>query len=157
MKRLSTAKAEQLAGSCTREELAAFLRSPVERVLLALLSNPALTENEVLILLGRRELPAIIIEEIAQTKKWVSSYPIKRGLSLHAKTPMRISLELLKFLFVFDLVAVSLQPAVPHEVKELAENLILANSRSSHSGNKSPWPDVPPAVLSANYLEKKID
>ena len=126
MKRRSVAEAEQRAGNCPREELSVFLRSPVERVLLALLGNPALTETEVLVLLTRRELPATVIEEIAQTKKWVASYPIKRGLSLHSKTPIRISLELLKFLFVFDLVGVSMQPAVPHEVKELAENLILS-------------------------------
>jgi len=136
MKRLSTAEAEQLAGSCPLEEVAPFLRSPVERVLLALLANPIITENEVLVLLNRRELPNTVIEEIAQTKKWLSSYPIKRGLSLHPKTPVRISIELLKFLFVFDLVTVSLQPAVPHEVKELAENLILSQLAKLPLGQK---------------------
>jgi hypothetical protein len=100
------------------------------------LGNPVLTENEVLILLNRRALSATVIEEIAQTKKWLGSYPIKRGLSMHPKTPIRISLELLKFLFVFDLVAISLQPAVPHEVKELAENLILSQLPKLPLGQK---------------------
>jgi hypothetical protein len=35
-------------------------------------------------------------------------------------------LQLLKFLFLFDLVSVSLQPAIPIEVKKLAESLILS-------------------------------
>ncbi|HVN82556.1 MAG TPA: hypothetical protein VMW38_26470 [Terriglobia bacterium] len=136
MKHLSVAEAEQLASSCPLEEIAPFLRSPVERVLLALLGNPFITETEVLVLLNRRELPATVIKEIAQTKKWLSSYPIKRGLSLHPKTPVRISMELLKSLFVFDLVAVSLQPAVPHEVKELAENLVLSQLPKLPPGQK---------------------
>lgn len=126
MKRLSVDKAEQMASQCSQQEVSSFLSSRIERVLLALLQNPVLTENEILALLNRKELPAGVIEEIAQTKRWVSSYPVKRALTKHPKTPVRTSLELLKFLFVFDLVGVSLQPAIPHEVKELAENQILS-------------------------------
>jgi hypothetical protein len=126
MNPLSAEEAEQLAASCPLEEVARLVHSPVERILLALVRNPVLTENEILMLLSRKNLTGNVIEEISQSKKWLASYAIKRAIAKHPRTPTRVSLELLKFLFVFDLVSVSLQPAVPHEVKKLAESLILS-------------------------------
>ncbi len=92
---------------------------------MALLQNPLFTEKELLVLLNRQNLPSLVVEEIAQNRTWIGLYPVKRALVRHPKTPVRTSLDLLKFLFLFDLVSVSLVPAIPHEVKELAENLIL--------------------------------
>jgi hypothetical protein len=126
MSRLGVEEAEQRAATCPLEDVSRFLHSPVERVLLVLVHNPVLTENEVLVLLNRKDLPANVIEGISQSKKWLASYAINRAIAKHPRTPTRVSLQRLKFLFLFDLVSVSLQPAIPYEVKKLAESLILS-------------------------------
>jgi hypothetical protein len=102
------------------------IQSVREDSLVALLDNPALTEAEILLLLNRRNLPIRVIEEIASRPKWLASYRVKLALVRNSRTPVKVSLGLLKYLFLFDLVMVSLLPAVARELKDLSESLILS-------------------------------
>jgi len=56
----------------------------------------------------------------------LSSYAVKRALTKHPNTPLRTALGQLKFLYLFDLVSVGLQPGLSAEVKQASEELILA-------------------------------
>ncbi|MCI0417896.1 MAG: hypothetical protein L0312_01540, partial [Acidobacteria bacterium] len=114
-----------MAASCGAGEMGPFLQASDPEVLLALLANPNFGEREVLLLLNRRDLPASVIHELASLRARVSSYAVKLSLVKHAKTPLRVALAQLKFLFLFDLVSVCLLPGVPSEVKRASEELIL--------------------------------
>ncbi|MFQ5817881.1 MAG: hypothetical protein ACE5H2_07995, partial [Terriglobia bacterium] len=98
---------------------------PAVEVLEALLRNPFLSEEHLLILLHRKDLPRELLEAIAKNEQLTRSQRVKVALVEHARTPRLVSLRLMKFLYLFDLVTVSLQPAVPTEIKRLAENQII--------------------------------
>ena len=103
-----------------------FLYSSDADVLNALLANPHFGEREALLMLNRRDLPSSVIEGLASLRPILSSYAVKRALTKHPNTPLRTVLGQLKFLYLFDLVSVSLQPGLSAEVKRASEELILA-------------------------------
>lgn len=106
-------------------ELTLLVHDPALEVLEALLQNPFLSEEHLLTLLARKDLPPELLEAIAKNEQLVSSQRVKKALVLTPHTPRLVSMRLLKFLYLFDLVTVSLQPAVPAEIKRLAEDQIL--------------------------------
>ena len=124
------------AASARGGELKTLLADPAKEVLEALLRNPNLTEDDLGILLRRKNLPSEIIRQIAETDKLARNYRIKLAMVLNPHTPRLISMSLLKFLYLFDLVTVGLQPAVPTEIKKLAEEAIISRMKQIPLGQK---------------------
>jgi hypothetical protein len=108
------------------EALRALVHDPALEVLEALLRNPFLTEENLLILLNRKDLPRELVEAIIGNAEWMKSQRVKAAVVQHPRTPRLASLKLIKFLYLFDLVNVSLQPATPAEIKRLAEDQIIS-------------------------------
>lgn len=108
------------------QEIRPLVHDPAVEVLEALLRNPSLSEEHLLVLLHRNDLPRELLEAIGENKQLIQSPRVKAAVVEHPKTPRLVSLKLLKFLYLFDLMKVSLQPAVPAEIKRLAEDQILA-------------------------------
>lgn len=106
-------------------EIRLLVHDPAMEVLEALLRNPFLSEDHLLILLARKNLTREFLQAIAKNDQWMQSQRVKAAVVLNPQTPRLVSLGLLKFLYLFDLVTVSLQPAVPTEIKRLAEEQIL--------------------------------
>jgi hypothetical protein len=116
----------RLASQCSADEMATFLYASEPGVLQALLANPHFGEREALLLLNRRDLPSSVIQELVSLHPIVNSYAVKRALTKHPATPVRTAVAQLKFLYLFDLVSVSLLAGVHSEVKRASEELILA-------------------------------
>jgi hypothetical protein len=95
-------------------------------VLLALLENPNLQEPQVSRLLERLDLSAELLESVAKEGKWSSSESVRIRLARHPHTPRRVALSMLRQLFLFDLVRVSLLPSAPADIRRAAEELIIA-------------------------------
>lgn len=108
------------------EALRALVHDPAMEVLEALLRNPFLSEEHLLILLNRKDLPRELLEAVLGNQELMKSQRVKAAVVQHPRTPRLASLKLLKFLYLFDLVNVSLQPATPAEIKRLAEDQIIA-------------------------------
>jgi hypothetical protein len=102
-----------------------FFKETAKDVLLALARNPNLQERDLLRLLERKDLPGEVLREIAAHKEAARNYSVKLALARHPKTPRLISLPILKFLYLFDLLRVTQTPAVPADVKLVAEETIL--------------------------------
>ncbi|MFQ5777962.1 MAG: hypothetical protein ACE5IP_08140 [Terriglobia bacterium] len=98
---------------------------PAAEVLEALLGNPVFSEEHLLTLLQRKDVPGELLEVVAKNEHWSRSQRVKAALVRHPRTPRLAALRLLKFLYLFDLVTVSLQPAAPAEIKRLAEEQII--------------------------------
>jgi hypothetical protein len=96
-----------------------------EESLLALLQNPNLDEGHVHRLLQRLDLPANVLSAIAETGKWMANESTRLRLASHPHTPRRIGLLLLRQLFLFDLVKLSLLPSAPAELRRVAEEMIV--------------------------------
>lgn len=123
---LAGVEAARIASECSARDMALLLYSSDTDVLLALLANPQFGEGEALVLLNRRDLPRPVVQALANVDTLVNVYAVKLALAKHPRTPLRTALEQLKFLYLFDLVAVCLRPGVLAEVKRVSEELILA-------------------------------
>jgi len=107
------------------DALRAFLHDPAEEVLVAALANPTLTDGDVCILLERLDLPAALLGAIAAHPLWKKSEGVRLRLARHPQTPRRVALQLLRQIFLFDLVPISLLPSAPAEIRRASEELLL--------------------------------
>lgn len=106
-------------------EITLLVHDSAAEVLQALLRNPFLSEDHLLTLLHRKDLPREVLQSVADNPEWMKSHPVKLVLVCHPKTPRLVSLRLLRHLYLFDLVTVIQQPAVSAEIKRLAEDSII--------------------------------
>ena len=126
----------ELAAVAPRSQLEPFFGETAKQVLVALARNPNLDEHDLLRLLERKDLPQEALRELAGHAQAERSYRVKLALVRHPKTPRLISLPLLKFLHFFDLVGVCRTPAVPAEVKNVAEETVLKKMETLPRGEK---------------------
>jgi hypothetical protein len=130
------AERAELAAVAPRSRLEPFFEETVKKVLVALARNPNLEEHDLLRLLERKDLPQEALRELAGHSKASRSYRVKLALVLHPKTPRLVSLPLMRFLYLFDLVRVSQTPTVPMDVKMVAEETILKKVEALPRGEK---------------------
>ncbi|HXN20581.1 MAG TPA: hypothetical protein VN875_19760 [Candidatus Binatus sp.] len=116
----------QRARSASGDELDTLIHEGDAEVLLALLENPNMQEPQVSRLLERLDLSAELLESVAKEGKWSSSESVRIRLARHPHTPRRVALSMLRQLFLFDLVRVSLLPSAPADIRRAAEELIIA-------------------------------
>ncbi len=113
------------ARSASGDELETLIHEGEAEVLLALLENPDMQEPQVSRLLERLDLSAELLESVAKEGKWSSSESVRIRLARHPHTPRRVALSMLRQLFLFDLVQVSLLPSAPADIRRAAEELIV--------------------------------
>jgi hypothetical protein len=115
----------QRAHSAPKEDLQALIHEPEEETLLALLENPQLEEPHVSQMLERLDLSATVLTAITEKGKWTASEGVRLRLARHPRTPRRFAMALLRQLYLFDLVRVSLLPSTPAEIRRVAEELMV--------------------------------
>lgn len=113
-----------------------LVTSANETVLRALIENPAFDETHVCLLLERKDLSGLLLEEISKRKEWRGSYRVRLGLAAHPRTPRLIAMRLLRELHLMDLVRISLLPASPMELRRLADERVLAQLAQLPLGQK---------------------
>jgi hypothetical protein len=114
----------------------ALLHHPSAEVLLAVLDNPALDEAHICLLLGRKDLPGEILEEVVRRKALLKSYRAKRAVVFHPRAPRLAGLRLLRDLYLMDLVQVAILPGISAELKRNAEEQLLARLPQLPLGQK---------------------
>ncbi len=105
-----------------------------ERVLGALLENPRMAENDVLVLLHEKHLSPRILAEISTHRRWGNSAQVRCAVASHPNTPLPVCLSILVRLPLKDLTDMASANDVRAEVKEGARRLIerrRARMRSS--------------------------
>jgi hypothetical protein len=115
----------QLARLASADELKQLLHDADEEIVLALLENPNIEEPHLIQLLERLDLSAKVLAAVAAEGKWTASEAVRLRLARHPHTPRRFSIALLRQLFLFDLVRVSLLPSAPAEIRRVAEEIIV--------------------------------
>lgn len=124
------------ARAAAREAFPELVTSANETVLRALIENPAFDETHVCLLLERKDLSGLLLEEISKRKEWRASYRVRLGLAAHPRTPRLIAMRLLRELHLMDLVRISLLPASPMELRRLADERVLAQLPQLPLGQK---------------------
>jgi hypothetical protein len=130
-------RAELAAAASSRAEIECFFKESAKEVLFALTRNPHLQERDLLRLLERRDLPHEVVRELANRQEARRNYTVQLALVRHPKTPRLVSLPILKFLYLFDLVRVAETPGVPADVKMVAEETILKKLDGMPRGEKT--------------------
>jgi hypothetical protein len=91
------------AAAAGREAIAGYLHDPSPRVMRALLENSHLSEEDVVIIARRKNLPSGILELIFKDKRWSESYPVRLALARNPRSPLSVSLAIARYLRIFDL------------------------------------------------------
>jgi hypothetical protein len=117
-------------------ELETFLYHRALEVLTAVLENPRLGEQHLTVLLARKDLPREIVIRIAENKEWMRSYPLKTAVLKHPRTPRRLALPLLKFIYPFDLLEIAAAPGVAADLKRGVEDALLAQREGLALGQR---------------------
>jgi hypothetical protein len=118
------------------EAIPALLASDSEDVLRSLIDNPALDETHVCLLLERKDLSGLLLEEISKRKTWRTNYRVHLGLAAHPHTPRLIAMRLLRELHLMDLVRISLLTTSPMELRRLADERVLTQLPQLPIGQK---------------------
>ncbi len=124
------------ARSAPQEEISALLLEASEEILAALLENPHFDESHLCLLLERKDLSGGFLEAIALRKTWMATYRVKRRIAFHPHTPRLVAMRVARALYLMDLVQLSLLPAVPGELRRMAEELVVARLRQLPLGQK---------------------
>jgi hypothetical protein len=144
--------AAERARSASGDVIKTLIHGADEATLLALVENPNLDEPSVNHLLDRLDLPVSVLAAVADAGKWTSSEQVRLRLAAHPRTPSRIALALLRQLFLFDLVRVSLLPSAPAGTRRAAEGLILARIPHLPVGEKLTLARRGPSRIAAAVL-----
>lgn len=127
---------EPAALSATVEEIPALLASGNEEFLRVLIDNPAFDETHVCLLLERKDLSGLLLEEISKRRTWRAAYRVRLGLAAHPHTPRLIAMRLLRELHLMDLVRISLLTTSSMELRRLADERVLAQLPQLPLGQK---------------------
>src|SRR5882672_8598922 len=117
-------------------KLSERLRDDSPDSLRELAQSPTLNEEQLILLLARKDLPGELIEEIAQRKHLLKTYAVKKALVLHPHTPRIVSLRMLRDLYLMDLVQLTLTPGALAELKRNAEQQLIARLPQLPLGQK---------------------
>ena len=134
---LSVALARRLHRALTaaKEQIYDCLQDPAPEVLRALLKNPNLQQEHLLVLLLRRDLPEDLIKAIYHLDQTGPSHQLKLALVKNPVTPTPIVQSLLPHLRLFELVDLCFLPGVTADQRLTAERTILLRIESEPLGN----------------------
>jgi hypothetical protein len=91
----------------TRPVLRALLRDLDTRVVQASLINPRLREDDLVSAIRVQDVPVVLLEAAARSRRWAENYNVRLELVLQARTPLALALAQLTSLLYRDLVRVS--------------------------------------------------
>ena len=133
-------------------ELGNLLYHRSRHVLEGLLEHPRIGEQHLLVLLSRKDLPREIVSRIARNREWMSSYQIKLAVAKHPRAPREVTLRLLKFIYLFDLLGLARTPGAPAELKRLAEDAVLSQKEGLALGQRISLARMGTSRLAARLL-----
>ncbi|MEC9492655.1 hypothetical protein [Flexistipes sp.] len=105
-----------------------LLKDSNKQISLTVLKNPRITEDEIESLVKSKSTPEHLIREISRNRNFMQEYDIKKGMVMHPKTPLEISMRLINHLYVKDIEQISKSREVPSALKNQALRLFMTKS-----------------------------
>jgi hypothetical protein len=87
-------------------------------------------------LLQRRDLSADVLARLSKNGRALPSRKVKLALIEHPKISRHVAIPLLRHLFTFDLMRVALTPAVPADVKVIADETLINRLETIPTGER---------------------
>jgi hypothetical protein len=120
----------QLAIKGTKEERSILVRDGTKVVAIAVLDSPKLTDGEVETFAGQKNVLEAVLRTIPLKRRFVKNYAVIRNLVFNPRTPLDISLGLIKNLLVQDLRNLSGNKEVADTVRKLALRMFKQKSET---------------------------
>ena len=118
----------QLAMKGTKEERSLLIRDGTKVVALAVLESPKISDAEVEKFAGQKNVLEAVLRQIPLKRRFMKHYGIVRSLVFNPRTPLDISLGLMKNLLVHDLRNLSGNKEVSETVRKLATKMFKQKS-----------------------------
>lgn len=112
------------AAVASEEELKNLVYHTSQKVIENILRNENLTEELALIIAGRKNINPKILENLSKDARWKNNYHMRLALCKNPKTPQRTSLQIVKYLRIFDLADLTRNYFIPPNLRTLAEAII---------------------------------
>ncbi len=110
----------QLAMKGTKEERSILIRDGTKLVAIAVLQSPKITDGEVEKFAAQKNVLEAVLRAIPMKRRFSKLYPVVRNLVFNPRTPLDLSLGLMKHLLVQDLKHLSGNKEVAETVRKLA-------------------------------------
>jgi len=114
----------ELARTAREDEIARLLHDVSPNVIKALLQNRYLSEDDVLVIATRKNLPSDIFAIIAKDQRWIECYPIRLAITKNPKTPLSVSISMARYIRLFDLAEISRSHFLPLVFRHKLEAII---------------------------------
>jgi hypothetical protein len=102
-----------------------LIHDPNKVIALAVMRNPRLSEDEVMMYAQLRSLPEDVFWAISKHKTWVKNYHVKLALVSNPKSPLSLSIKLLDHLHDRDLQNISRSKNVSYVLARSAARLLF--------------------------------
>jgi hypothetical protein len=100
-----------------------------QQVLVALLNNPRLVENDILVILNTVDVPADFLVELVRHSRWGSYRGVRRAVVESDSAPLPLALSVLVQLTASDLRQVVARKALRSDVRDAARSLLEREAR----------------------------
>ncbi len=117
-----------LARLATPALVAPLLADGAPKVVEATLVSPRLREQDLVTALGRENVSRPLLEAVAASARWSSSYAVRVALVLQPRTPLAIALQQISALVPRDLRRVAEEPALHPLVRSACRSLLEGGS-----------------------------
>jgi len=114
-----------LAANAAENEITLLVHDLSPRVIRALLENRNITEEHILIIANRKNLPAEVLDRIFRDRRWTESYPVRLALAKNPKTPLFTALSIARFLRLFDLADLARNHFLPVIYRKKLEAIVI--------------------------------
>ncbi len=104
----------------SKEERAILVRDGTKLVALAVLDSGKITDGEVEKIAGQKNVLEAVLRQIPMKRRLMKNYNVVRNLVANPRTPLDVSLGLVKNLLVADLRNLSANKDVPDTIRKLA-------------------------------------
>jgi len=110
----------QLAMKGTKEERSILIRDGTKLVALAVLESPKISDGEVEKFAAQKNVLEAVLRQITMKRRFMKNYGVVRNLVYNPRTPLDLSLGLMKNLLVNDLRNLSSNKEVSDTIRKLA-------------------------------------
>jgi len=121
----------QLAMKGTKEERSLLIRDGTKIVALAVLDSPKISDGEVEKIAGQKNVLEAVLRAIPMKRRFIKHYGIVRSLVANPRTPLDVSLGLMKNILVHDLKNLSGNKEISETVRKLALKMFKQKMDSS--------------------------
>lgn len=111
----------RLAMKGDREVRNFLLRDPSRLVQLAIISNPRLSDTEVVAIAHSKNVDEEVLRRLAANREWVKIYQVRAALAKNPKTPLPVALRMVQTLMTQDLKIIARSKTVPNAIAQAAQ------------------------------------